>query len=105
MNSGVEPLLGDPARHRAHAFYLVGVTAETRFVGDRSQLREVVGETTFLIRLPEKAGVGESRVQNALVPRTDQSLGIAAQIDHCQEMWLKLTGAVLDREVFLMPSH
>src|SRR5258708_27681850 len=68
----VEPLLGEPAGDGADALDLVTVTAEARFVGDAFELRQIVGEPTFLIRLPEKLRVREACAEDALVAGADE---------------------------------
>ncbi len=78
----VEPLLGEPAGNGPDAFDLVAITAETRFVGDAFELRQIVGEPTFLIRLPEKLCVGEARAKDTFVAGADESLGVLIDIDH-----------------------
>ena len=82
----VEPLLGEPASEAADAFDFVAITAEPRFVGDPFQLGQIVGQPTFLIRLPEKLGVGEARTKDALVAGADQPFGVLVDIDDGQKV-------------------
>ena len=82
----VEPLLGEPASEAADAFDFVAIAAEPRFVGDPFQLGQIVGQPTFLIRLPEKLGVGEARTKDALVAGADQPFGVLVDIDDGQKV-------------------
>src|SRR6266403_5518953 len=70
----VEPLLHQPTRNGADAFYFVSVTAEAGFVGDLGELRKIVGEPTFLVGSPEELRVGKAGTQHPFVAGADQSL-------------------------------
>ena len=101
----VEPLLGEPAGGGADALDLVAVAAQAGFVRNALKFREIVGEPTFLVRLPEELRVGKTRAEHALVPRTDQSLGVLVCIDHGQEVRRKLAAFLFHGEVFLVVAH
>src|SRR5215470_10552300 len=72
----IKPLLGEPAGNCADALDLVPVAAEAGFVGNALELREIVGEPTFLIRFPKETGVREAGAEHPLVAGADDSLGI-----------------------------
>src|SRR6266700_3848536 len=55
----VEPLLGKPARDIPDALHFVPVAAQAGFVRNALELREIVGEPTFLVGLPKEPGVGK----------------------------------------------
>src|SRR6266576_3576354 len=63
----VEPLLGKPARDILDALHFVPVAAQAGFVRNALELREIVGEPTFLVGLPKEPGVGKARPEDALV--------------------------------------
>ena len=65
---------------------LSAIAAEARFVSDRREFWQVVGQPTFLIRFPEKFRVGEARTQDALVPRSHVPLRIAGKVDDREKM-------------------
>ena len=73
-NAAAEPLLRQPARERTHALDFIAVASEARFVCDRRKLRQIIAKLDLLVRLPEKARIGKSRAQHALVPRPHQPL-------------------------------
>ena len=75
----IEPLLGKPARDGAYALNLVAITSEPRLVRDALEFRQIVGEPTFLIGLPEKLCVGKPRPQYSFMPGAHQPLGILGQ--------------------------
>ncbi len=103
--SAVEPLLGEPAGNRANAFDLVAITSQPGFVGDAFELRQIVGEPTFLIRLPKKLSVRQSRPQNPFVSGAHQSLGIFWKIDDRKKMRRDFPAALLYGEILLMAAH
>ena len=85
-DAAAEPLLGKPARERAHALDFIAIASEARFVGDRCELRQIVAQLDFLIGLPEELRIGKTRAQHALVPGAHQALGILRQIDDRKKM-------------------
>src|SRR4029077_7558054 len=93
----IEPLFRQPAREGADALDLVAVTTEARFVGNAFEFREVVGEPTFLVRLPKKLRVGEACLEDPLVSGTNETLGVLGQIDDGEEMRRQFSIALFDR--------
>src|SRR6266852_3984640 len=100
----IEPLLGEPAGDGAHTLNLVPIASEARLVGHPLQLWQIVGEPTFLIRLPEELRVGEARSKNAFVAGADQSLRVLvlaasrADDDSVLLQALLVVGKVSDRD-------
>ena len=72
-NPAGEPLFGEPASQLAHALDFFAVAAELGLIGHGAEFRKIVGEPTFLIRLPEEPGIREPRPQHPLVPRANQA--------------------------------
>src|SRR5258708_728568 len=105
MDAEIKPLLAEPAGDITDALDFVAIAAEAGLVGDALQLGKIVGEPTFLVRLPKEAGVGKTRAENPLVPRPDNSLGVFVRVDDCQELWRQLTVLFLHGEVLLMVPH
>ena len=103
--AAVEPLLGKPARNRAHAFHFVAVTSQPRFVRDAFEFRQIVGEPTFLIRLPKKLRIRQPRPQHSFVPGAHQPLRILRKIDDRQKMRRHFPVPLLHRKILLVPAH
>jgi hypothetical protein len=101
----IEPLFCKPAGDGADAFDFVAIAAEAGFVGNTLELREIVGEPTLLIGLPEELGVGETCAENALVPGTDDALRVAGDIDDREEVRGEVSVLFLDGELFLVIAH
>ncbi len=101
----VKPLLGEPAGDGAHTLDLVPIAAEARLVGHPLQLWQIVGEPTFLIRLPEELRVGEARSKNAFVAGADQSLRVLVHIDDRQEVWRQFPILLFNCEILLVIAH
>src|SRR5438105_7061857 len=57
MHAQVKPLFREPASAIPDAFHLVPVAAKAGLVGDALQFGKIVGEPTFLVGLPEEAGI------------------------------------------------
>src|SRR5437879_6300330 len=98
-------LAGWLATQLAHALDLIAVATETRLVSDVRQLRQIVGEPTFLIRLPKKTRVSKASAQHPLMPGSDQTFRIALQVDHGKEMRRQSALTVLDGKVLLVIAH
>ena len=103
--AAVEPLLGKPAGNGADAFHFVAVTPQPRFVHDAFEFRQIVGQPTFLIRLPEKLRVRQTGAQHSLVAGTHQPLGIFGKIDDREKMRRDFPALLLDGEILLVPAH
>ena len=104
-NSGTEPLLRKPASDRAHALHFVEITSEPALVGNVRELRQVVGEPTLLIRLPEKLRVRKARTQHSLVSRPHQPLRVFVEIYHREKIRCQPPAASFQRKIFLMVAH
>src|ERR1019366_3949544 len=83
----------------------IGVTSKTRFVSYVSELRQIVGEPTFLIGLPEESRVGKSRAQNSFVPCSNQALRVAVQINYGEKVRCQPAAVRTQRKIFLMAAH
>src|SRR5204863_6842271 len=101
----VEPLLGAPASEAADAFDFVAIAAEPRFVGDTFEFGQIVGQPTFLIRLPEKLCVGEARAKDALVAGADHPFGVLIDIDDGQKVRSQLAVLLFHGEILLVVAH
>ena len=101
----IEPLLGKPAGKVADALHLVPIAAKTGLIGNTLELRQIVGEPTFLVGLPKEPCVGKAGTEHALVPGADNALGVFVRVDDGQELRCEFPVFFLDRKVFLMVPH
>src|SRR5260370_31566487 len=104
-NAAVEPLLRQPARDGANTLDFVAVATQTRLITYAFEFRQIVGEPTFLIRLPEELCVCKTRAQHPLMASLHQAPRILCQVDHCQKMGPESTPALLDRKLLMMIPH
>ena len=88
----VAPQFGRPheLRQRASKLHdsarLVAIAAELLLKEDVIEHRLALQQRLLAIGLPEKGGVGQPGVQNALVPLADQPLAVRVAVDDGQEM-------------------
>ena len=104
-NPAREPLFREPAGQFANSIDLFAVAPKLFLVGYRCKFRKIVGQPTFLIRLPEESRIREACTQHTLVPRADQSGLILVQIDYRQEIRSQRAVLAFQREVLLVVTH
>src|SRR5207244_12723342 len=105
VHAEIKPLLGKPPGDTANALHLIAVAPQARLVSNPLQLREIVGEPTFLVGLPKEPGVGKARPEDALVSFTDDARRILAGVDDGQELRREFSVLLFDSKILLMIAH
>ena len=81
------------------------VASELRLEGNLREFWKIVGEPTLLICLPKEARVSKARAKDTFMPAGHNSVSVAIQIDHGEEVRCELAVAASRGKILLMIPH